>query len=243
MERDDPKKQNTVGTTWDQLRGVPFAGEQRVSESDFDKLERGLKASNATELLAGRLPEEQNKEFGEGVDYILATNQSGIYSFEQMSEYLKENGGINTNVAIDETGGVTMRRGGKANALSDRFYIPGRVAEKSDGTADFRVNKNEMLQVLTGGYEGTMDSFRFVVAIPFAAEKKEQYDWLMRQAILDAPGSTLASGLIEEGMVPEDFLVQRGVGRDAQFVVNKKYIAGVVDNEGKYTQNTNFGVK
>ncbi len=219
-------------TSWEQQHNEPFAGEKRTKNA-FEMLERGLEQSNATELLSGRLPAEQDKELGEDYDYILATNQSGIETIEQLSEYLQKHGGVHTNWHDD-----------RGEALGNRFYIPGYLRKKRDGTMFFNVSRNSMLQHLSSGYEGTMDSFRFVIAIPFSVKNKHQYSALEYQASLDADGHTLARRLLEERMVPDDFLLKgRSKELPSQYIVNKKYIAGIVDNEGTYIQNANFGIK
>ena len=178
----------------------------------------------APELMNGRLPKTQAEKFifPDGYDYIIAINRNGVENYEDLDSYLEEQGGIHTNQA-------------RENAFSDRFYVPGHIEESGNGVA-YKYSKNEILMTLINGY-GT--GFNFVIMIPFKAINESQISVVREKAAFDADGQTLARGLIEGSMLPSDYFTQKG----DRVVINAKYLAGVVDNDGIYNPNESLLIK
>lgn len=194
----------------------------RVRYESMNRAERislGIEAT-APELFKGRLPESQmiGYNFPDGYDYILAVNRSGVESYEELSKFIDDNHGINTNIQ------------NKKGAFTDRFYIPGRIGKSGE---NLTYHVRDMREILSNGYGS---GFNFITCIPFKAVTDSDRSLLDRMAELDYDGQTVVQNLIENGMMPKDLLVVV----DGKMSVNEKYIAGVVDNDGLYTPNETF---
>jgi hypothetical protein len=232
-----PKQDTVVRTPSDyisllgRIHNGTASSVERVKYESMNREERislGLEAT-APELFEGRLPKSQmtNYRIPDNYDYILAVNRNGVKSYEQLSEYIKNNHGIKfnevANIGQDEN-----------NIFSDRFYIPG-VLRKSgrNGNLVYQVGRKLMLGTLSSGYG---EGFNFITCIPLEAVTDSERSLLDYMAELGYGGHTVVQNLIKNGMTPKDLLVTVGEKKS----INEKYIAGVVDNDGLYTPNETF---
>lgn len=183
-----------------------------------DRISLGVEAT-APELFKGRLPKSQmaNCNFPDGYSYILAVNRNGVESYEELSKFIKENNGINTN------------RQNKKDAFTDRFYIPGNIGKYGEDLAYYVGGMRETLS-------GYGSGFNFITCIPFRVVTVSDRSLLNYMATLDYNGQTVVQRLIENGMTPKDLLVTV----DGKMSVNEKYVAGVVDNDGLYVPHKSF---
>ncbi len=184
------------------------------------RIEAGIRLT-APELFYGRLPESQmdKYEVPDNYDYVLAVNRNGINDYSQLTSYINENSGVHTNT-----------HGDKSRAFSDRFYVPGHIRESSMGikySCD-----NELVSKLQGYGSG----FNFVTCIPFKVETEQQRQIISEMAVFDVDGQNFVRNLIENNMTPDDLVISK----DGQNIINKKYLAGIVDNDGLYIENTNL---
>ncbi len=196
----------------------------RVEYESMDRHQRVLLGVGATapELFSGRLPERQMSgyEFPDGYDYVLAVNRNGVENYDELSKFIGNNHGINTN------------RYNKSEAFSDRFYIPGRMNKSGENIA-YNVSKVGMLETLSEGYGS---GFNFITCVPFKAIKDSERSLLNDMAELDYDGQSVVENLIKSEMTPKDLLIMV----DGKMLVSEKYIAGVVDNDGVYVPNQSF---
>jgi hypothetical protein len=163
---------------------------------------------SAPELLEGRLPPELAERVGP--NYILGSNQAGVYDVQEAQESL------DTFSGIDPTG-----PDGSESVLSQRFqfmdqFEPGEYNPFAE-------------QAVLDGYYGPQSGVRFVVAVPRRLEGV---------SVGAAPDQMLNGGLLPPDFVIENN--RPGMQPDHGTAVNAKYVAGVVDLQGNFLQNPSF---
>ncbi|MDR0957274.1 MAG: hypothetical protein LBM09_01700 [Candidatus Nomurabacteria bacterium] len=203
------------------------------SLNETEKLELGLEASEAKEILSGELPKKQAKELADaGADgYFICSNQSGVQTPKEIRDYLNIHNGVATNVSV----------GHEASGLSDRFYSYGAITTHRDGAVDIEGRdciNNRIL--LSTGYERDMNSCRFIIAVPIKFKTKENYDWLCLME--GTPVGDLKSTMFERGMLPKDFYVEdkQEYYGEKKVSVNERYVSGIIDGYGVYSENAGF---
>lgn len=168
-------------------------------------------AATAPELLEGRLPSDLEQLLPDGYKrYALGFNQS-----DACTSIAK------ANQYIQDKGGIDLG----LYRLHGRFLITDPALEKDEPHA-----KDYVL-----GYRGPHFG-RFVVAIPI----DEKINPSSYPTAIIEENMAYSSPTMPDYPYPQDLFIHKTINGRQDTIVSEKYIAGFIDNQGKFHKNPNF---